>query len=181
MTRCAWVNENNPIYVAYHDSEWGKPEHDDRMLFELLILEGFQAGLSWECILNKREAFQKAFDQFDAVKISQYDADKVEQLLQNREIVRNRRKIAAAVKNAEVFLHLQREYGSFDTFIWGFTQGKVIREDWRIRTTSPLSDEISWVLKKRGMTFVGSTIIYSYLQAIGILNGHETGCDCCRG
>lgn len=178
VTRCPWVKMDNPAYVRYHDEEWGVPEHSDRALFELLVLEGFQAGLSWECILNKREAFREAFDGFDVGKVSGYDEAKCAELRENPGIVRNRLKIRAAVTNAKVFQEIQREYGSFDAYIWGFTEGKVIYESCDIRTTSPLSDQISADLKKRGMKFVGSTIIYSYLQAIGVINGHVDGCDC---
>ncbi len=178
VNRCAWVNMQNPRYVAYHDTEWGVPEHDDQMLFELLILEGFQAGLSWECILNKREAFREAFDGFDAVKISQYDEEKIQELLRNEGIIRNRLKINAAITNSRIFLEIQKEFGTFDAYIWGFNHGKTVYESWEIRTTSPLSDAISKDLKKRGMKFVGSTIIYAYLQSIGIINAHSKECDC---
>ena len=177
MARCAWTNENNPLYVRYHDEEWGVPTHDDRDLFELLILEGFQAGLSWECVLNKRDAFRAAFDNFDVVAVSGYDDTKCEELLQNAAIIRNRRKVYAAVSNAQVFREIQAAYGSFDRYIWGFTGGQVVREPYTQRTTSPLSDTISDDLKRRGMRFVGSTIIYSYLQAIGVLNAHGKECD----
>ena len=175
--RCKWVNLNNPLYVAYHDNEWSKEEHDDGKLFELLILEGFQAGLSWECILNKRAAFQEAFDHFDVVTVSNYGEDKVEALMQNEGIVRNRRKILAAIQNAKAFLQIQKEYGSFDAYLWHFTDSQVIKEPYYLRTTSPLSDEISKDLKQRGMKFVGSTIIYSYLQACGIYSAHGEECD----
>lgn len=175
--RCAWTNLNNPLYVQYHDSEWGVPNHDDQALFELLILEGFQAGLSWECILNKREAFQVAFDGFDIETVSNYDEEKIAELMANAAIVRNRRKIDASITNAQVFKDIQEEFGSFDAYIWHFTDGKTVNESHTLRTASPLSDEISKDLKKRGMKFVGSTIIYSYLQAIGVINGHEEGCD----
>lgn len=177
VKRCFWVNMNNPLYVEYHDKEWGRALHDDKKLFELLILEGFQAGLSWECVLNKRKDFKKAFDDFDVVKISNYDEKKFEELSKNEKIIRNKLKIKAAAKNAKAFLELQKEYGSFDEYIWGFTKRKVVKEPCDIRTTSPLSDEISKDLKKRGMKFVGSTIIYSYLQAIGVINGHTKDCD----
>lgn len=176
--RCSWVNLKNPRSIQYHDQEWGVPLHSDQKLFELLVLESFQAGLSWECILNKRESFRQAFDDFDAEKISQYDEAKCAQLMTNPHIVRNRLKIMASISNSRIFLEIQREYGSFDHYIWGFTEGKTIDEPFDIRTTSPLSDRISKDLKKRGMKFVGSTIIYSYLQAIGILNAHEKSCDC---
>lgn len=178
MKRCTWVNLDNPLYVRYHDLEWGVPLHSDKELFELLILESFQAGLSWECVLNKRESFRRAFDGFDIEKISRYDEKKCAELLADASIIRNKKKIEAAVKNSIVFRQIQQEFGSFDAYIWGFTHGKTIIEDYSLRTTSPLSDEISKDLKKRGMKFVGSTIIYSYLQAIGILNAHGKECDC---
>lgn len=178
--RCFWVKLNNPLYVKYHDSEWGIPEHSDRALFELLVLEGFQAGLSWECVLNKREAFRKAFDYFDVEKISRYDDEKCEELL-SAPIIKNRLKIKACVTNSLVFMKIQEEFGSFDSYIRGFTSGEVIFESCDIRTTSPLSDQISKDLKRRGMKFVGSTIIYSYLQAIGVYNAHTKECDCYCG
>ena len=178
MERCAWVNLNNPLYVRYHDEEWGVPQHDDGALYELLLLESFQAGLSWECILNKREAFRQAFDGFDAQKVAAYGEEKIAALMQNPAIIRNRAKIAAAVKNSRVFLDIQKEHGSFDVYLWSFSGGKIIFEEYTLRTTSPLSDAVSADLKRRGMTFVGSTIIYSYLQAVGILNGH--GKECCN-
>lgn len=175
--RCAWTNLNNPLYVQYHDHEWGVPNHSDQALFELLILEGFQAGLSWECILNKREAFRIALDGFDIDAVSTYDEEKIAALMDDPAIVRNRRKTTASITNAQVFKDIQKEVGSFDAYIWHFTDGKTVNESHTLRTTSPLSDEISKDLKKRGMKFVGSTIIYSFLQAIGIINGHEEGCD----
>lgn len=174
--RCRWCNMNNPAYIAYHDDEWGKPLHDDRALYELLILEGFQAGLSWECILNKREAFRKAFDGFDINIVCGYDDEKLAALAEDKGIVRNRRKIAAAVKNSRVFREIQREFGSFDRYLWGFTGGQIIAESYTLRTTSPLSDKISADLKKRGMSFVGSTIIYSLLQSAGVINAHGEEC-----
>ncbi len=174
LPRCRWCNPSNSHYVNYHDHEWGVPVHDDRRLFELLILEGFQAGLSWECILNKREAFRAAFDGFDPGTVSRYDAAKVEALMQDKGIVRNRRKITAAIGNAAVFLQIQSEYGSFDAFLRQFTGGMVIVEN--DKTTSPLSDRVSADLKRRGMRFVGSTIIYSYLQAVGVIDSHEDNC-----
>jgi len=177
IRRCEWVNLKNPIYVQYHDAEWGAPEHADQKLYELLILEAFQAGLSWECILNKRENFRAAYDNFDVEKVCGYDEAKCAELLSNPGIVRNRLKVKASIANSRVFREIQREYGSFDTYIWGFTNGKVIFEDYSIRTTSPLSDQISKDLKKRGMTFVGSTVIYSYLQAIGVINAHGKECE----
>jgi DNA-3-methyladenine glycosylase I len=172
--RCRWCNLNNPVYIAYLDSEWGKPEHDDRKLYELLVLESFQAGLSWEIILNKRENFQQAFDGFDPYLIRTYDDCKIQSLLANSGIIRNRRKIEAAVKNAHIFLEIQKEWGSFDTYIWHFTNGKTIFE--LGLTFSLLSDLISADLKKRGMKFVGTTVIYSYLQAIGVIYSHDHTC-----
>ena len=172
--RCFWCNLQNPLYVEYHDQEWGVPVHDDRKLFEMLLLESFQAGLSWECILNKREAFRKAFDGFDYRLIATYDEQKQEDLRQDAGIIRNKLKIKAAVKNAQVFIDIQKEYGSFDQYIWGFAHGKTIYENHL--TSSPLSDEVSKDLYRRGMRFVGTTIIYSYLQAIGIIFSHEDGC-----
>ncbi len=174
--RCHWVNLKNPIYIRYHDEEWGVPEHRDEKLYELLILESFQAGLSWECVLNKREAFREAFDGFDIEKVCGYDDEKCAQLMQNPGIIRNRLKIRAAVNNSRIFREIKKEFGSFDAYIWGFTDNQTVMEDYRLRTTSPLSDAISKDLKRRGMTFVGSTIIYSYLQAVGILNGHGAEC-----
>lgn len=176
--RCFWANPKNPLYVAYHDEEWGVPCHDDRVLFEMLILEGFQAGLSWECVLNKRAAFREAFDNFDVQKVVKYDESKVSELFANAKIIRNKLKINASIANARSFIQIQQECGSFDRYIWGFTDGKVIDEPCDLRTTSPLSDTISKDLKKRGMKFVGSTVIYSYLQAIGVINGHLEGCCC---
>lgn len=177
--RCKWVNLNNPLYVKYHDTEWGIPHYDDDYMFEFLILESFQAGLSWECILNKREAFKKAFDNFDYVKISNYDEDKINELCNNKGIIRNRLKIKAAINNAKVFIKIQKEFGSFSNYIWKFTDNKIIKNtDDNFKTTSILSDTVSKDLQKRGMKFVGSTIIYSYLQAIGIINDHELECDC---
>jgi DNA-3-methyladenine glycosylase I len=178
INRCAWVNLMNPRYVQYHDTEWGIPQHLDQMLFELLILEGFQAGLSWECVLNKRESFRAAYDGFDVEKVSGYGEEKIRALLFDPGIIRNKLKVTASVTNAKVFMQIQAEYGSFDAYIWGFTNGEVIHESYDTRTTSPLSDLISKDLKKRGMKFVGSTVIYSYLQAIGVLNGHGPECDC---
>lgn len=176
MERCSWVNLQNEKYVMYHDKEWGNPLHDDKALYELLILESFQAGLSWECILNKRENFRRAFDHFDIEKVISYDEKKIQELLNDPGIVRNRLKVKAAIKNSIIFKTIQKEYGSFSNYIWSFTDGKIIKEEFTLRTTSPLSDTISKDLKKRGMTFVGSTIVYSYLQAIGVINGHSHTC-----
>ena len=181
MNRCSWADPKDPLYLAYHDTEWGVPSHDDRHLFEMLILESFQAGLSWACILHKREAFREAFDEFDPQAVSQYNEDRVEALMENQGIVRNRRKIKAAIQNAAVYLNIQAEFGSFSDYLWGFTDGKTIRYgDGVIRATSPLSDTVSADLKKRGMTFVGSTVIYSYLQAVGVIDDHEPCCELYR-
>lgn len=176
MQRCKWVNLNNPLYIEYHDHEWGVASHDDAYLFELLLLESFQAGLSWECVLNKRKSFKIAFDNFDYMKIASYDENKIISLMNNKDIIRNKLKIKATITNAQIFISIQKEYGSFNNYIWSFTNGKVIRGEGKL-TTSPLSDKISHDLKVRGMKFVGSTIIYSYLQAIGIINDHEDTCD----
>ena len=174
--RCRWVNPGNPRYIRYHDEEWGVPLHDDRRLFELLILENFQAGLSWECILNKREAFRRAFDGFDPETVCAYGAVKLAALEQDPGIVRNRLKIRAAVNNARVFQAIQREWGSFDRYLWHWTGGKVVFETGRV--SSDLSDAVSKDLKKRGMKFVGTVIIYSYLQAAGVIQSHEEACFC---
>lgn len=175
--RCSWVNLKNPLYVKYHDEEWGKPCYDDKILFEMLLLESFQAGLSWECILNKREAFREAFADFDAACVASFDENKWSELKENAGIVRNKLKIKAATNNSKIFMTIQNEFGSFSKYLWHFTEGKIIKEPYNIRVTSPLSDTISKDLKKRGMKFVGSTIIYSYLQAVGIINGHGKECD----
>lgn len=180
IKRCAWLNLNNEIYVKYHDEEWGKPLYDDRKLYELLLLECFQAGLSWECVLNKRENFRSAFDSFDIDKIIAYDDAKKEELMNNPGIIRNWLKIKAAINNSIAFKAIQKEYGSFSNYIWSFTDGKVIMEEFTVRTTSPLSDAISKDLKKRGMTFVGSTIIYSFLQSMCVIHGHSKDCICYR-
>lgn len=178
MKRCKWVDETNELYVKYHDTEWGIPSYDDHYLFEMLLLESFQAGLSWITILKKREAFREAFDDFDVIKVSQYDETKILSLMSNQKIVRNQLKIRAAVNNAKIFIQIQQEFGSFSNYIWSFTDGKIIyNENDELPTTSSLSDQISADLKKRGMKFVGSTIIYSYLQAMGVINDHETTCD----
>lgn len=173
-TRCRWANPDNDTYLRYHDEEWGIPVHDDHKLFEMLILECFQAGLSWECVLNKREAFRKAFDEFDLEKVCAYDEAKRNELCQNPGIIRNRRKIRAAVDNARVFWEIKQEYGSFSAYLWHWTDNKVIYEN--DKTSSPLSDQISADLQKRGMKFVGTVIIYSYMQAVGVIYSHEPGC-----
>ena len=176
MKRCKWVNLNNQNYIDYHDHEWGVPSHDDNYLFELLLLESFQAGLSWECVLNKRNSFKEAFDNFDFKKIANYDEEKIQELINNKDIIRNKLKINAAINNAKIFMNIISEYGSFDKYIWSFTNGKIIKGK-GVNTTSKLSDTISNDLQKRKMKFVGSTIVYSYLQAIGIINDHEPRCE----
>ena len=178
ISRCKWVNLKNPLYISYHDNEWGVPSYDDSYLFEMLVLESFQAGLSWECVLNKREAFRREFDGFDYKKIASYSDEKRSALAECKDIIRNKLKISAAVNNAKVFMSIQNEWGAFSDYIWHFTNGKqIVNRDNVVRATSELSDTISKDLKKRGMKFVGSTIIYSYLQAIGIINDHETDCS----
>lgn len=174
MTRCRWCNLNNPNYINYHDNEWGHPRFDDPYLFEMLLLESFQAGLSWECVLNKRDDFRIAFDDFQIDKICDYDENKVQELLNNEKIIRNRLKIHAAISNSRIFREIQKEYGTFYDYLRGFTADEILYET--NRTTNALSDRLSKDLKKRGMKFVGSTIIYSYLQAIGVINSHEQGC-----
>lgn len=172
--RCKWCNLQNPIYIKYHDQEWGIPNFEDNYLFEMLVLEFFQAGLSWECILNKRENFQKAFDYFDVKKVANYKETKINELCQNQSIIRNKRKIEASINNAKIFIEIQKEYGGFYQYLKIFTKGKTIYEIGKV--TSPLSDAITSDLKKRNMKFIGSTIIYSYLQAIGIIYSHDETC-----
>jgi DNA-3-methyladenine glycosylase I len=178
-TSCAWAGVE-PVYVAYHDDEWGVPVHDDRKLFEMLILEGAQSGLSWITILKKRENYRKAFDQFLPDVVARYHQRKVKRLLMDEGIVRNRLKIAAAIRNARCFLEIQREFGSFDAYVWKFVGGKPIRHSYsstrKLPATSPESDALSRDLKKRGFTFVGSTICYAFMQAVGMVNDHTTGC-----
>ena len=177
MKSCFWVDEKSEIYVKYHDEEWGVPNHNDRDLFELLILEGFQAGLSWITDLKKREAFRKAFDNFDVKKVSEYDEEKINALLENKDIIRSRGKITAAINNAKIFIEIQKEFGSFSNYIWGFTDNKVIKNTTgEIPVKTELSDMVSKDLKKRGMKYTGSVIIYSYLQAIGIVDDHDINC-----
>ncbi len=172
--RCKWCNLKNELYVKYHDEEWGVPNFDDKYLFEMLILESFQAGLSWECVLNKREAFKIAYDNFDINKIIKYDDKKINELLSNEKIIRNKLKIKASINNAKIFKKIQEKFGSFYEYLRRFTNDKTIYES--DKTTSSLSDNISKDLQKRGMKFVGSTIIYSYLQAIGVINSHFEDC-----
>ena len=172
--RCIWCNLKNPIYVKYHDEEWGCARFDNAYLFEMLILEGFQAGLSWECVLNKRENFLKAFDGFDYITVAAYSQDKLEELYLNKGIIRNKRKINAAVKNAAIYQCILAKFGSFYAYLRTFWDGETVYEN--DKTSSPLSDAISKDLKRRGMSFVGTTIIYSFLQAIGTISSHS--CDC---
>ena len=179
MKRCDWA-ESKPLDMAYHDAEWGVPVHDDRLLFEMLILEGAQAGLSWSTILNKRAGYREAFDDFEARKIAAYSARRIEKLLGNPGIVRHRLKIAATVENAKRFLAVQDEFGSFDTFIWSFVGGKPLNNQWTSSTDVPSSSvessAMSRQLKKRGFKFVGSTTCYAYMQAVGMVNDHLTSC-----
>jgi len=179
MNRCPWA-ESDPLYVAYHDEEWGRPVHDDRLHFEFLLLETQQAGLSWRCILGKREAFRKAYAGFDPEKVARFGPARIEKLLSDPGIVRNRRKVEASVRNARAFLAARDEFGSFDEYIWRFVDGRPLVNEWRtmgeIPTTSPLSDTVAADLKSRGFGFVGSTTIYAHLQAIGLVNDHLVSC-----
>ena len=172
--RCRWANPKNERYLRYHDEEWGVPVYDDHKLFEMLVLESFQAGLSWECVLNKQVAFRQAFDNFDLEKVCAYEEERLQELQENAGIIRNGRKIRAAVTNAIVFRRIQQEFQSFSNYIWHWTEGKVIYE--KECSRADLSDRVSEDLKKRGMKFVGTTIIYAYLQAIGVIYSHEKGC-----
>jgi len=177
--RCAWSG-TDPLYVAYHDEEWGVPVHDERLLFEFLVLEGAQAGLSWSTILRKRDAYRRAFDRFEPRKVARYDKRKIAALLENAGIVRNRAKIESAIKNAKAFLDVQEEFGSFDAYQWRFVDGRPIQNHRRavgdIPARSVQSDAMSKDLKSRGFTFVGSTIIYAHMQAVGMVNDHVIGC-----
>ena len=182
LIRCAWPG--NPLAIRYHDEEWGLPQHDDRVLFEFLILEGAQAGLSWDTVLQKRENYRLAFDGFDAQRIARYDSRKRQSLLRNPGIIRNRLKIASAANNAKAFLGIQKEFGSFDAYIWQFVGGSPRVNAWRtgqrIPARTPESDAMSKDLKKRGFKFVGSTICYAFMQAVGMVNDHTTDCFRCR-
>ncbi|MGV8983013.1 DNA-3-methyladenine glycosylase I [Clostridium sp.] len=179
MNRCNWCG-NDPLYVKYHDEEWGVPVHADKKHFEFLVLESAQAGLSWITILKKRENYRKAYDDFDFIKVAQYDIEKVAELIQNPGIVRNKLKIAASINNAAMFIKIQEEFGSFDTYIWGFVENKPLINHWdntsNVPATSELSDVVSKDLKERGFKFLGSTITYAHLQATGIINDHITSC-----
>ncbi len=178
--RCEWVRNVCDEYVAYHDQEWGVPVHDDRQLFEFLILEGAQAGLSWWTVLNKREGYRKAFAEFDPEKVARFTSKRIARLLENPDIIRNKLKVNAAVTNAQAFLDVQEEFGSFDAYIWGFVDGKPIQNKWKqiqdVPATTALSDALSKDLKRRGFKFVGSTIVYAHMQATGMVNDHQTGC-----
>ncbi len=178
-TRCRWAG-SDPLYIRYHDAEWGRPLHDDRRLFEFLILEGAQAGLSWLTVLKKRDRYRAAFDGFDPQAVAKYDRARIEQLLADEGIIRNRLKIEAAVINAGAFLEVQKSFGTFDAYIWGFVGGKPIRNAWRtveeIPSQTPLSAAVSRDLKRRGFRFVGPTICYAFMQAIGMVNDHTTDC-----
>lgn len=180
LSRCEWLNLENDLYVHYHDEEWGIPVHDDVKHFEMLILEGAQAGLSWETILKKRENYRVAYDGFDPAVVAQYGEDKFDALMQNAGIVRNKLKIRASIKNAQVFLEIQNAYGSFDAYIWEMVGGAPLINGFdsidEVPSSTPLSDKISKDLKKRGMKFVGSTIIYAYMQAVGLVNDHTKVC-----
>jgi len=178
--RCAWVPQDNELYIKYHDTEWGVPVHDDQLLFEFLILEGFQAGLSWITILKKRENFREAFDNFDPYKVSCYDEKKINKLMNNAGIIRNQLKIKAAVNNANAFLRIADEFGSFDSYIWQFVDGQPVINQWKtidgVPASTDLSDKMSKDLKNRGFKFVGSTICYAHMQATGMVNDHTTDC-----
>ena len=178
-TRCPW-GDTHPLYIAYHDTEWGVPQHDDTRLFEMLLLEGAQAGLSWLTILKKREGYRRAFSQFDPRKIARYDARKIARLLANDQIIRNRLKVNAAVTNARAFLAVQEAFGSFDRYIWQYVDGQPLRNAWTTLSHVPArtkeSDALSADLKRRGFTFVGSTICYAHMQATGMVNDHLVGC-----
>ncbi|MDG4945138.1 DNA-3-methyladenine glycosylase I [Weeksellaceae bacterium KMM 9713] len=180
--RCAWAEAGDEKYIAYHDNEWGKPVHDDQTHYEFLVLESFQSGLSWKTILNKRDNFRKAFADFDYKKVAKFTEDKVQELLQNQGIVRNQLKIRAAINNAQRFQEVRQEFGSFDSYIWSFTNNKVIIGHWKnkseVPATTDLSDRVAKDLKKRGFKFLGSTTVYAYLQATGIINDHTTDCFC---
>jgi len=180
ISRCTWVGSDNPLMLAYHDREWGVPVHDDRRHFEFLVLEAAQAGLSWSIVLKKREGYRRAFSQFDPRKVARYTKTRIQKLTADPSIIRNRLKIEAAVRNARAFLAIQDEFGSFDTYCWQFVDGRPRRNRWKmmreIPATSRESDTFSKDLKRRGFSFVGSTIIYAHMQAVGMVNGHVVGC-----
>jgi DNA-3-methyladenine glycosylase I len=180
LTRCHWVDLSKDYYVEYHDTEWGKPVHNDNILFEFLILESAQAGLSWTTILKRRDAYRKAYSNFDPIKVSKYSQTKIEKLLNDEGIIRNKLKIYSSVENAKLFLQIQKEFGSFDKYVWGFVNFKPIVNNWKINdsypTTSKESDALAYDLKKRGFKFCGSTIMYAYMQACGLVNDHSKNC-----
>lgn len=182
LSRCQWVQLDSPLSIAYHDKEWGVPVHDDRKHFEFLILEGAQAGLSWHTILKRRKNYSQAFSSFDPQKVAAYDENRIAQLLIDEGIIRNKLKIISAIDNARYFLDLQKEFGSFDCYVWQFVDGKSIQNDWQssqeIPTETKESKALSQDLKKRGFKFVGSTIIYAYMQAVGLVNDHTIDCFC---
>lgn len=178
--RCGWAGED-PLYIKYHDEEWGKPNHDDRVHFEFIVLESAQAGLSWITVLRKRENYRKHYENFDPKKVSKFTDEKIEEMLKDPGIIRYRKKIEASINNAARFLEVQEEFGSFDKYIWSFVDGKPINNEFEslsdLPASTPLSDKISKDLKKRGFKFIGTTIIYSYMQAMGLVNDHLMGCD----
>ena len=178
--RCEWAMNSSPADIEYHDNEWGVPVHSDKKLFELLLLETAQAGLSWSIILKKREGYRRAFDDFDADKVANYDQRRIEQLVADPSVIRNRLKIQSAVSNAKAFIKLQQEYGSFDSYLWGFVDGKPKHNQWKslieVPSRTEISDVLSKALKKRGFVFVGSTICYSLMQAVGMVNDHIVQC-----
>jgi DNA-3-methyladenine glycosylase I len=180
VTRCSWAGTNNPLMLEYHDREWGVPVHDDRTHFEFLVLEAAQAGLSWSIVLSKRDGYRRAFSQFDPVKVARYTRARIERLVADPSIIRNRLKIEAAVRNARAFLDVQGEFGSFNQYCWRFVDGRPRRNRWKamseIPVTSPESDAFSKDLKRRGFSFVGSTVIYAHMQAVGMVNDHLVGC-----
>ncbi len=180
--RCSWANPQNELYLKYHDEEWGIPVHDDRVLFEFLVLEWAQAGLSWETVLKKRENYRAAFDNFDYEKIALYWEEKIEELLQNKWIIRNKLKVRSAIKNAKIFIQMREEFGSFSDYLWGYVDNKQIvntpKNMSEVPVSTELSDTVSKDLKRRGMSFVGTTIIYAYLQAVGVIDDHTVDCFC---
>jgi DNA-3-methyladenine glycosylase I len=179
--RCGWVNDD-PLYIEYHDKEWGVPVHDDRKLFEMITLEGAQAGLSWYTVLKKRETYREAFDGFDYTKVAAYDEVKTAELLANEGIIRNRLKVASTIGNAQAFIRVREEFGSFDRYIWGFVGGQPILNRWKdlkeVPARTDISDAMSKDLQKRGFKFVGSTICYAFMQAVGMVNDHVESCFC---
>lgn len=174
MQRCSWVPIGDELYENYHDHEWGRPLHDEHRLYEMFVLELFQAGLSWRIILGKRDAFRKAYDDFDINKVACFDEKKIDELMQNKDIIRSRNKIKASITNSEILLDIIKTYGSFNNYVWSFTNNQVIYEVGK--TTNAISDAMSKDLKKRGVKYAGSVTIYSFLQAVGVINSHEEGC-----